>query len=66
MTTEKGGAPKIDPEQQNPDWEAEIIAAYRQGKSDVWIRANCFKDHILSIADLPNNHMLFAGNLDQI
>lgn len=45
---EKRGRPKINPEDYNPNWEEEVASAYSEGKSDTWIRAKCFKKHVVS------------------
>lgn len=42
------GRPKVDPEDFNPDWKEEMIAAYTLGKSDVHCRVKCFKEHVVS------------------
>lgn len=42
------GRPKVSPEDYNPDWKEQILKAYRDGNSDVWIRARCFNDRIVS------------------
>ncbi len=42
------GAPKVEPEFYNPNWKKEIIDAYKDGKSDIWIRVNCFNAHRVS------------------
>ena len=42
------GRHTVNPEEYNPNWEKEIIAAYKDGKSDTWIKANCFKSHRVS------------------
>lgn len=38
------------PHDYNKSWQADLIAAYRQGKSDVWCMAHCFGDRKLSPA----------------
>jgi len=42
------GRPKVNPEDYNANWKQEVIGGYKLGKSDVWVRVNCFKDHTVS------------------
>lgn len=40
--------PEVNPEDYNPEWQEEILSAYEDGKSDVWVRVKCFKNHRVS------------------
>jgi hypothetical protein len=42
------GRPKVSPEDYNPNWKEELEAAYLDGKSDIWVRARCFKGKVIS------------------
>jgi hypothetical protein len=42
------GAPKISPEDYNPEWKEQMLEAYKNGKSNVWVKVNCFNDHRVS------------------
>jgi hypothetical protein len=41
------GRPKINPQELNVNWKADMLALYKEGKSDVSIRCNCF-DRVIS------------------
>lgn len=36
------------PEDYNKSWQTDLIAAYKDGKSDIWCMAHCFGDHKVS------------------
>jgi hypothetical protein len=38
-----GGRPLKNPEDVNANWQEEMLEAYGNGKSDVWVRARVFK-----------------------
>jgi len=42
------GRLKVSPDDYNPKWESEVLAGYKNGNSDVWVRVNCFKNHTVS------------------
>ncbi len=42
------GRPETNPEDYNPNWQEEMIAAYALGKSDTHCKVNCFNNHIVS------------------